>query len=579
MFSHSGTNETNQDGTMIIGLDVGGTHTDVVLLGQEGLVKQVKVATNSSDLFATVLTGLEKITEGVDPAKILRAVLSTTLATNRIVQNRIPEVGMIVSAGPGMDPGLFRTGPHYHTVAGAIDHRGREVTPIDDAQVLEVAEALKKKGIRYVGVVSKFSVRNADHEVAIGDLLGDRFEKVFLGHRISGNLNFPRRVATTFLNASVYPIHKEFFEAVVNSLAQKGLNVPIRILKPDGGNMRFDASIDHPAQTVLSGPAASVMGSVAFAPKDKECLVLDIGGTTTDMAVLVNGVPLLDPSGISIGDHKTLIRSLETVSIGVGGDSAVRVVDGKIHIGPDRLGVAMAYGGPVPTPTDAMFLLGLGEGGDPEKAREGIQPLADALGTDACDAAGRIFEQACRTILDEADVMIRRINAKPVYTVHELWEGNRLQPRHILVLGGPAPWFAKGLARLSESRVDVVPRWAVANAIGAGLARTTCEVTLFADTEREIATAPEENFTVAIPSNYTQQDAIATALDLLRRKAIARGANPEHLELEVVDAMSFNMVRGFYTTGKNIRVMAQVKPGLIHGYDPIAEKIMESSFT
>jgi N-methylhydantoinase A len=135
--------------------------------------------------------------------------------------------------------------------------------------------------------------------------------------------------------------------------------------------MRFDASIDHPAQTILSGPAASVMGSVAFAPRDRECLVLDIGGTTTDMAVLVNGVPLLDPIGIGIGDHKTLIRSLETVSIGVGGDSAVRVVDGKIHIGPDRLGMAMAYGGPVPTPTDAMFVLGIGDGGDLEKAREG----------------------------------------------------------------------------------------------------------------------------------------------------------------------------------------------------------------
>ncbi len=562
---------------MIIGLDVGGTHTDVVLLGQEGLVRQIKVRTNSSDLFATVLAGLEKITEGIDPARISRAVLSTTLTTNRIVQGRIPEVGMIVSAGPGMDPELFRTGPQYHTVTGGIDHRGREITPIDEGQVLKVADSLKNNGIRYVGVVSKFSIRNPAHEVAIGDLLGDRFEKVFLGHRVSGQLNFPRRIATTFLNASVYPVHKDFFEAVVNSLAKKGLSMPIRILKPDGGNMRFDASIDHPAQTILSGPAASVMGSVAFAPKDEACLVLDIGGTTTDMAVLVDGVPLLDPMGISIGEHKTLIRSLETVSIGVGGDSAVRVADGKIHIGPDRLGMAMAYGGPVPTPTDAIFLLGIGDGGDPQKAREAIQSVAEALGTDLQDAAKRIFEQACGTILDEAGSMIDRINAKPVYTVHELWEGYRLQPRQILVLGGPAPWFATGLERLSDSRVTVVPRWAVANAIGAGLARTTCEVTFFADTERKIATAPEENFTTLIPSTYTKEDAINATLDLLRRKAIARGANPEHLELEVIEAMSFNMVRGFYTTGRNIRVTAQVKPGLIHGYDPIAEKIMDTN--
>jgi N-methylhydantoinase A len=175
---------------MIIGLDVGGTHTDVVLLGQKGLVRQVKVTTNPSDLFATVLSGLEKITEGIDPENIRRAVLSTTLATNRIVQGRIPDVGMIVSAGPGIDPELFRTGPHYHQVAGAIDHRGREVSPIDEDQVRKVAQRLKENGIRYVGVVSKFSVRNANHETAIGALLGDGFEKVFLGHRIRETSTF-----------------------------------------------------------------------------------------------------------------------------------------------------------------------------------------------------------------------------------------------------------------------------------------------------------------------------------------------------------------------------------------------------
>ena len=134
---------------MIIGLDVGGTHTDVVLLSQEGLVRQIKVPTNPSDLFATVLTSLEKITEGIDPARISRAVLSTTLATNRIVQGRIPQVGMIVSAGPGMDPELFRTGPHYHCVAGAIDHRGREISPIEEGQEMKAAESLEQRVIGF----------------------------------------------------------------------------------------------------------------------------------------------------------------------------------------------------------------------------------------------------------------------------------------------------------------------------------------------------------------------------------------------------------------------------------------------
>ena len=100
-------------------------------------------------------------------------------------------------------------------------------------------------------------MRDPSQELEIGQILNSSFEKVFMGHRISGSLNFPRRIATTFLNASVYPIHKEFYLAVEQSLAAKGLKLPIRLLKADGGNMRFKSTIEHPVQTILSGPAAS----------------------------------------------------------------------------------------------------------------------------------------------------------------------------------------------------------------------------------------------------------------------------------------------------------------------------------
>jgi N-methylhydantoinase A len=113
----------------------------------------------------------------------------------------------------------------------------------------------------------------------------------------------------------------------------------------------------------------------------------------------------------------------------------------------------------------------------------------------------------------------------------------------------------------------VVPHWKVANAIGAALARTTCEVTLFADTARQIAEAPEENFRRRIDYTFDSEAAVRQALALLKTKAIERGANRDYLEMEVVENLQFNMVRGFNTTGKNIRVKVQVKPGLIHGYD------------
>ena len=563
---------------MIIGLDVGGTHTDVVLLGREGLIREFKVRTDPADLFSTVLTGLERITEGIDPADIERAVLSTTLTTNAMVQALNPRVGMIVSAGPGVDPLEFRTNDHYHPVGGSIDHRGRPVEPVDPEEIDRAGEALKAAGIRNVGIVGKFSVRNPAHELDIRDRLrktfGDGFGKMFMGHRVSGNLNFPRRIATTYLNTAVYQEHKKFYEAVGRSLAKKGLVIPIHILKADGGTLSFESSIDFPGQAVLSGPSASVMGASAFASPSEESLVLDIGGTTTDMAILINGAPLLDPLGITLDGVHTLIRSLQSRSIGVGGDSAIRVADGEIRIGPDRLGPAMAYGGKSPTPTDALFVLGRGtEDGDPAAARAGIAGIARALGTDPEEAARRIFDGACSRILDASREMIDAINRKPVYTVHELREGHRVEPRRILILGGPAPFFADRLSERFGLPVDVVPRWGVANAVGAALARSTCEVSFFADTQQEIASAPEEDFRESVARDFSMEKALEKAYELLRAKALGIGANPDDLEMEVIEQLQFNMVRGFYTAGRNIRVKVQIKPGLIHGYEDIARRL------
>jgi N-methylhydantoinase A len=304
---------------MIIGLDVGGTHTDVVLLGDEGLANQIKVPTDPFELYHSVLTGLDRIKASTDTAAIQRIVLSTTLTTNAVVQGKLPPVAMIVSAGPGIGPQHYRIGAHYYPVAGAIDHRGRETAPLDPAELQDIAARIKREAIPTVGVVGKFSVRNPVHELQIYEILKDFCDKVFLGHRISGKLDFPRRVATTYLNAAAYPIHKRFYEAVQKSLAVKGLSQPIRILKADGGNMRFDASIDSPVLTVLSGPAASVMSAVAFCFEEHDTLVMDIGETTTDLAVLINCAAVLDPVGIEIGPYKTLIRSLDTLSIGIGG--------------------------------------------------------------------------------------------------------------------------------------------------------------------------------------------------------------------------------------------------------------------
>ncbi|SHE29469.1 N-methylhydantoinase A/oxoprolinase/acetone carboxylase, beta subunit [Desulfacinum infernum DSM 9756] len=558
---------------MIIGLDVGGTHTDVVLLGPNGIERQAKVPTDHSNLIECVWTGLEKVTAGVPSDVLERVVLSTTLTTNAVAENKLAPVGMIVSSGPGLDAESFRTNPHYYVVSGSIDHRGREIQPIEPMEIEAIGARLRKEGIRHVGVVGKFSVRNPKHEIQIQQILGDHFDYVVMGHRLSGNLNFPRRIATAYLNAAVYPIHKRFFDAVRRSLEEHGLHIPLHILKADGGTMSLKASLELPVQSILSGPAASVMGSLPFVSADKDTLVLDIGGTTTDMAVLVGDAPLLSPQGAQLGRYRTLIRALNTSSIGLGGDSAVRVVNGALQIGPDREGPAMAYGGPCPTPTDALFVLGRDTQGDTAAARRGLERVARELGLSVEEAAAKVFDLTCTKILDAARQMVEAINTKPVYTVRELLEGYQVQPKELLVLGGPAPFFASRMQELSPYEVRVVPQWHVANAVGAGLARTTCEVTLFVDTERGIASAPEEAFYQPVKRDFDKKKAVELALELLAEKALEEGADPRDLEMEVLEEQQFNMVRGFYTTGKNFRVKVQVKPGLVGTYRSIIPKI------
>jgi N-methylhydantoinase A/oxoprolinase/acetone carboxylase beta subunit len=558
---------------MIIGLDVGGTHTDVVLIGKGRILRQAKVATDHSNLFGCVWTGLEKVTRDVQPGAIRRAVLSTTLTTNAIAEAKLARTGVVVSAGPGIDPANFRIGSHYHCVSGSIDHRGREIRPLREGEIELIARRFLDEDVRQVAVVSKFSVRNPSHELMMAEILRGSCDHIVMGHRISASLNFPRRIATAWLNAAVQPIHKRFFEAVKDSLKKKGLEIPIFVLKADGGTMSLEATIEVPGQTILSGPAASVMGALPFAADTEDTLVLDIGGTTTDMAVLVRRVPLLEPLGANIGGHRTLIRALKTRSIALGGDSAVRVVDGELLIGPERNGRAMAYGGPSPTPTDALFVLGRAQNGDAQASRLGFHSISDQLGITLEEAARRVFDLSCQKIISAAREMIDGINSRPVYTVKEVLSSYKVKPVEILVLGGPAPFFASRLAKLTGLPASAVPHWHVANAIGAAMAKNTSEVTLFADTERGIALAPEEEFSRQVGKDFDRENAIALALDLLRAKCLKAGASESELDMEVVEDTQFNMVRGFYTAGRNIRVKVQTRPGLIPEYRELAQSM------
>jgi N-methylhydantoinase A len=551
---------------MIVGLDVGGTHTDVVVLRGGEIVSKVKSLTDEKDLLQTVCLGVFDAIRGLDPQAIQRMVVSTTLATNAIIQGKTEPVGILVASGPGVNPYTFTMGGHYYVVGGAIDHRGQEIAPINEEEVLEIGRKLRSEGVRNLALVSKFSIRNPSHELKMRDLMASNFETVTLGHQVSGHLNFARRIATAYLNGAVARISGEFYKAVQGSMEQEGIRVPLEILKADGGTMAQESSVQYAVETILSGPAASVMGTLAFTNLEKEEVVLDIGGTTTDIAILVNGAPLLKPLGIRMGGYNTLVRALRTVSIGVGGDSWVRLENGDLKIGPERKGRALAYGGPEPTPTDALVTLDTVQGGHKQRAIDGIHRLAGLLGKGVEETAKAIVEKSCSLIMETVNALVDRVNQQPVYTIHELLKGRTIQPSGIIAIGGPAKEIAPWLQAISGWQVRIPSEYEVANAIGAAVARTTCEVTVLADTSRGYVCAPEEGYLDKIGKKASKQEVIQIAFDLLRKKAQRLGAKGDNLEMELLEDSEFNMVQGFHTVGRNIRVRAQIKPGLISLY-------------
>lgn len=551
---------------MIIGIDVGGTHTDAVLIEDLKVKKKAKSLTNEKNLINSLLDVTSELLKGENIEKLQRVVLSTTISTNAIIQNKTDRVGLILISGPGLPPSLLKINEDTCFTSGYINHRGVEIKVIDEDEVSGIETIFREKRIQHVGIVGKFSTRNPHQEIMIKDIIHGQMRHVSLGHRMSGHLNFPRRISTTYLNAAIWGMYSNFVKQVENFARQWGFKVPVYILKADGGTIDITRSIELPVQTILSGPAASIMGIVSMFDRREDAVAIDIGGTTSDIAIFADGVPLLEAFGVTINGHKTLIRGLRTKSIGIGGDSKVKFENNQISIGPEREGPAAAFGGLYPTPTDAMIVLGMTAIGDKEKAVQAVMKIARKMNVSIMEAAQAVIYNMCNHIVYHVNNMIEEINNKPVYTIHEMFEVKKLTPKALYIVGGPAQSMHGILGKLLGCPAYVPEHSEVANAIGAALARTTAEVTILADTERGTLIIGQQDVQTTIPSTFSREDAIKLAIEKLKEKAIRLGAKEEDLEIEIVENQEFSMVRQYYATGKNIRVRVQIKPGLIAGY-------------
>ncbi|MDD3311919.1 hydantoinase/oxoprolinase family protein [Pseudodesulfovibrio sp.] len=560
---------------MLLGIDVGGTHTDGVAVdttaGAE-VVASCKVPTRHDDLLFSVTGALEDLLGKVDRAKVRQLNLSTTLSTNAIVQGKTEDVGVIVSSGPGIDPHSFMICRDYHVIDGSIDHRGNEVRALSSRQLAEAVDACRGHGVRVFAAVSKFSTRNPRHEnmirrtVCQGREGGgcEHADFVTLGHRLGAALNFPRRVATAYYNCAVWRIYNEFATAVEKSLAAMGLgHVRVNMLKADGGTMPLPQSRSLPVQSIFSGPAASVMGIIALTDIFHDSIILDIGGTTTDIAVFADGAPLIEREGIHIGSHPTSVSALKVLSIGVGGDSAVTVSGGEVRVGPNRLGPPVCLGGERMALTDALNVTGGCAVGDVAASRRAVEELAGNSGLDAGDLARTAVDAAAKTIFQATRELVEEINSKPVYTIHELVEDKRVVPKKIYLMGGPAEAMKMPIFQRFQLSTEVPAHFGVANAIGAALTRTTWELELFADTQRHVLFIPSLSYRENVPSGYDLKDAKNDAVNQLIMHLDSMGVPLAAEDAQITHASSFNMVEGMDQVGRNIRVKCQVRPGVV----------------
>lgn len=560
---------------MLFGIDVGGTHTDAVLIDKEkGIRAYTKIPTVPDDLLGSIRAAIKEILSREKNINIQRFNLSTTLCTNAIVQDMLAPVGMLVSAGPGIHPENFRIGDFYEIIPGGLDHRGTEISPLDLDYAKKVMDSFLKEGIEVFSVVSKFSPRNPLHEEQLASLIKDKAKFITKGYNLSAQLNFPRRITTAYYNSAVWPIFIKFLDSVEDCLNEFNFSPQINILKADGGTMTIVGARMFPVESIFSGPAASVMGIISLCDIREDAIVMDVGGTTTDIGVFASGVPLIEPENVSLKQRPTLVRAMKVKSIGLGGDSMVCLQDDAINVGPKRVGPCMASGGDIPTFLDALNIISDVCYGDKEASFRGIAQLTNGKSCVPNETATKIVEQGCKILKKEVTEFINEINERPIYTIHELLEFRKIEPKKIYLMGGPAKILAPFVEREFGLPVIVPEYFEVANAIGAALARPTMQAELLADTEKCIMTIPELGITERVSKHYN----LKVAREELKAK-MEKYINEKLLwdidlnDIEIIEESSMNMVKDVFTVGKDIRVRCQVRPSISKEFESIVRCI------
>ncbi len=355
-----------------LGIDTGGTYTDAVLVEQTDgtIIAKAKALTTHHDLAIGIGEAMARVFQlearvreqeasphahaDLGPSDVEMVGLSTTLATNAIVEGQGSPIALLLI---GYDPQMIRQHAFERDlvtddvvyVDGGHTIRGEEQAPLDEAALRQAIEARKDK-VAAFAISGYFSVRNPEHELRARRIVealtardGGNPLPVTCGHELTTKLNAIRRATTVALNAKLIPMLYNLIGTVQRQLDRTGISAPLMIVKGDGSLVRADWAIRRPIETILSGPAASVVGAWHVAGRE-DVWVVDVGGTTTDIAILHQGQPRLNPRGAQVGGWRTMVEAADVHTVGLGGDSYVRFsTNGELSL-TQRGGQRLAIG-------------------------------------------------------------------------------------------------------------------------------------------------------------------------------------------------------------------------------------------
>lgn len=430
-----------------IGIDTGGTYTDAALMDprRHRLLAKAKALTTRGDLSIGVTEALARVLadagrhgDAVAPRSISLVALSTTLATNAIVEGHgAPVAVVLIGFGDGMAArtGIAEAlpGTPVHRLAGGHDHGGAEVEALDLEALAAILEQTGNR-VEAFAVAARYSVRNADHERRARDLIHQVTGlPVTLSSELAEDLDAPRRALTAALNARIISPITALIDAVRRGMKAHAIAAPLMIVKGDGSLATAESVSERPIETILSGPAASVIGAKYLSGLD-DFVIADIGGTTTDVATLRAGRPRLNREGSTVGGWRTMVRAIDMQTLGLGGDSEVAMDGpGAVYLKSNRVVPVALIGARWPQVIDCMTRMLA----DPQGTRYGGRFALRPLGSQP--------QRLPSDLAPDLAALLRRIGPDP-RPLHELLSGladqralARLQARGLVQIAAFTP--------------------------------------------------------------------------------------------------------------------------------------------